>query len=199
MQQGKLPKYGKFKRGAMNEIYPVSAIHQVLGAAFDQLPAEVQAAHDHPGPLLLQGTADVEIGPGFLRWLACALTGLPRRGATQPTTVSLETDAEGIDHWYRNFNGRRYHSTLATGTGRLAGKLVEQQGPMTNVFALEAQSDRLIFRLERFAMLGVFLPAWLSPKCYAEETGHNGKFSFDITIDAPLVGRLVVYRGLLNA
>jgi hypothetical protein len=183
----------------MNQQHPVSAIHQVLGAAFDQLPAEVKAAHDHPGQLLLRGTANVEIGPGFLRWLACALIGLPRRGNDQPTTVSLATDAIGVDHWHRNFDGRRYHSALAAGTGRLTGKLVEQQGPMTNVFALEARPDRLIFRLERFAMLGIFLPAWLSPKCYAEETGYNGQFGFDITIDAPLVGRLVVYRGLLSA
>ncbi len=182
----------------MIQQFPVSAIHQVLGAAFDQLPAEVKAAHDHPGQLLLRGTANVEIGPGFLRWLACVVIGLPRRGNDQPTTVSLETDTKGTDHWHRNFNGRRYHSTLAAGTGRLAGKLVEQQGPMTNVFALEAQPSRLIFRLERFALLGIFLPAWLSPKCYAEETGHDGKFGFDITIDAPIVGRLVVYRGLLG-
>ena len=70
---------------------------------------------------------------------------------------------------------------------------------MTNVFALEAQPGRLIFRLERFAMLGIFLPMWLSPKCYAEETGYDGKFGFDITIDAPLVRRLVVYRGRLSA
>ncbi len=173
----------------------ISAIHRVLGPDFDLLPPEVRDAHDHEGILVVAGTADVTATKGILPWLICAIVGLPRPGAGQPVTVSLETGVDGADFWQRDFNGRRYKSRLEAGQGRHAGQLVEHQGRMTNIFALAATPERLTFTLVGFAWLGIPLPRWLAPGCEAYETSQNGKFVFDITIDAPLVGRLIGYRG----
>ncbi len=175
----------------------MSAIHQVLGDAFDTLPDEVRHAHDHPGILTLKGLARSEIGKGALRWLVCAAIGLPRHGADQPVTILLRTGASGVDFWRRDFSGRRYRSRLGLGRGRCAGLLVERQGALTNVFALSVQADRIVFELKSFALLGIPLPRFISPRCTAHETAEHGRFVFDIAIELPLLGRLIHYRGAL--
>jgi hypothetical protein len=176
---------------------PPSAVHRALGGAFDGLPAAVRAVHDHPGRLTASGRADAALGPGLLPRVIAALVGMPRNGGDQPVTVTFETDDSGVDHWRRDFAGRRYRSRLFAGRGRLRGLLVERQGILTTGFALEAAPEALHFRVVRFGVLGLPLPAWLMPRCYAVETGAGGAFSFDITIDLPLIGRLIRYRGTL--
>jgi hypothetical protein len=175
-----------------------SAIHRVLGAAFEALPAAVRAAHDHAGCLVATGRAEAEIGRGPIPRMICAALGLPRGGADQPVSVRFETDAAGTDRWWRDFAGRRYRSRSWAGTGRFAGFLVERQGLMTTIFALAVDGDRLHFRIARFGLLGMMLPRWLAPRCDACETGRDGLFAFDITIDVPLIGRLIRYRGTLR-
>jgi hypothetical protein len=176
---------------------PPSAVHRVLGGAFDGLPAAVRVVHDHPGRLTASGRADAALGPGVLPRLITALVGMPRDGSDQPVTVTFETDTTGVDHWRRDFAGRRYRSRLFAGSGRWRGLLVERQGILTTGFALEAAPDALHYRVVRFGVLGLALPQWLTPRCHAVETGAGDRFSFDITIDLPGIGRLIRYCGTL--
>jgi hypothetical protein len=175
-----------------------SAIHRVLGTSFDRLPEPVRRLHDHAGRLVTSGRADAVVGRGVLPRLVAAWAGLPRSGTDQPVTVTFETDAAGVERWRRDFAGRRYRSRLWAGSGRFEGFLIERQGIMTTIFALDAAADRLHFRIVRFGVLGLMLPAAWMPRCDAYEAGVNGQFSFDITIDLPLIGRLIHYRGTLT-
>lgn len=86
---------------------------------------------------------------------------------------------------------------MRAGTALRAGLLVERQGIITSIFQLTGQVDRLEFRLSGFALFGVPLPRWLAPSCIATEAGRGGSFTFDITVDLPLIGRLIHYRGEL--
>ena len=44
-------------------------------------------------------------------------------------------------------------------------------------------------------MLDTGSPASLALRCEAVESGYNGKFRFDITMELPDFGRLIAYRG----
>jgi hypothetical protein len=176
---------------------PPSAIAQVLGPAFERLSPEVRAAHSGES-LILAGYAQAEVGSGRLNALVRLLFGLPRPGWNIPVTVAFATDRNGIDNWKRNFAGRTYSSRLIAGTGRRAGLLVERQNILTNIFALSVGPDRLVLQLTGFALFGVPLPRFLSPRCIAFETGSAGTFTFDIVVDLPAIGRLIHYRGTLE-
>ena len=67
------------------------------------------------------------------------------------------------------------------------------------MFRLTVDDDqRLILQLVASAILGVPQPRWLAPRCFAFETGSGGKFTFDITVDLPIFGRLIRYWGIMD-
>ena len=58
--------------------------------------------------------------------------------------------------------------------------------------------DRLVYRVEGWRLGPVPLPRTLAPSTRAhEEVDAEGRFVFDVEISAPLIGRLVRYRGWL--
>jgi hypothetical protein len=175
-----------------------SAIARVLGDAFSRLPAEVRAAHCG-GTLLLTGRANADVGSGCVPALIRALFGFPRSGRDMPVTIAFATDPSGRDSWRRDFDGRRYSSTMQAGSGRYAGLLVERQQIFTWVFQLVVDdAGRLILKLVASRILGIPQPRWLAPRCSAVETGSDGKFTFDITADLPIFGRLIRYWGIMD-
>lgn len=174
-----------------------SAIARVLGDAFDHLPVEVRTAHGGE-TLLLAGRANADIGPGWVTALIRGLFGFPRSGRDMPVTIAFSTDAKGRDSWQRDFDGRKYSSTMEAGSARYAGLLVERQQLFTWVFRLTVENDQLILELVSSAILGIAQPRWLAPRCLAFETGAAGKFTFDITVDLPIFGRLIRYWGAMD-
>jgi len=175
----------------------ISAVARVLGQDFVRLPPEVRAVHSGLA-VRVTGRADVERGIGPIKRAICALLGFPRDGRGQPVTIKFSTGADCADHWERDFGGRRYASFLAAGSGRHAGYLVERLGFFTIVFRLAADDGRLVFRMVGLCVVGIPVPTWLRPSCVAFEGGRNGEFTFDITVDLPLIGRLIRYRGAMR-
>jgi hypothetical protein len=175
----------------------ISAIACVLGGDFARLPLQVRTAHSGE-TLFLTGRANADVGSGWVSALIRGMFGFPRPGRDMPVTIAFATDASGRDTWRRDFDGRRYSSKMQPGSGRHAGLLVERQQLFTWVFRLTADSDRLILELVSSAILGIPQPRWLAPRCFAFETGTDGKFTFDITIDLPVFGRLIHYWGAMN-
>jgi hypothetical protein len=174
-----------------------SAVARVLGADFARLPAEVRTAHSGE-TLFLTGRANADVGPGWVTAAIRGLFGFPRAGRDMPVTIAFATDVLGRDSWRRDFDGRRYSSTMQAGSGRYAGLLVERQQLFTWVFRLTAENDRLILELVASRVLGIPQPHWLAPRCFAFETGVDGKFTFDITVDLPIFGRLIRYWGVTD-
>jgi hypothetical protein len=175
-----------------------SAISHVLGNAFDLLPAEVRIAHGGE-TLLLAGRANADVGRGWVTALIRGMFGFPRSGRDMPVTIAFATDASGRDSWRRDFDGRKYSSTMEAGSGRYAGLLVERQQLFTWVFRLTVDdAGRLILQLVASRILGIPQPRWLAPRCFAVETGSYGKFTFDITVYLPIFGRLIRYWGIMD-
>ena len=175
-----------------------SAIASVLGDAFARLPVEVRNAHGGE-TLVLTGQANADVGGGWIPALIRTLFGFPRPGRHMPVSIAFSTDASGCDSWQRDFDGRRYSSTMEPGTGRRAGLLVERQQLFTWVFRLSVNAERhLILDVVAADFLGIPMPWVLAPRCHAFETGHDGKFTFDISVDLPLFGRLIRYWGVMD-
>jgi hypothetical protein len=175
----------------------VTVFRRLLGQRMDLLPDAVRHVHDGQGRLELSGLAQIEMKPGLLPWLICALMGLPKPGHNVPVTVIFDRWPE-IEHWQRRFGDRYYASKLTTGTGAEKGLLIERMGPITNIFRVEATADALYLTVVGCRFLGMPMPDWLAPRCAATERQKNGDFTFDIPIDLPWLGRLIHYRGQIG-
>ena len=80
-----------------------------------------------------------------------------------------------------------------------AGLLVERQQLFTWIFRLSVDAERrLILELVAADVLGIPILWVLAPRCRAFETGADGKFTFDITVDLPIFGRLIRYWGVMD-
>lgn len=175
-----------------------SLYESLLGPAFAALPEPVRAFHNADGPRVWHGRACVEAGSGPLARLAARLFGFPPPGADVPVTVRLEAGGAG-EVWRRDFGGRVFASTQFAGRGRWAGLLCERVGPVTVGMALAAGEGGLHLGIRRWRLLGLPLPRALAPGGPACERGADGRFHFDVAIDHPLTGRIVRYRGWLEA
>ncbi|WP_447786095.1 DUF4166 domain-containing protein [Stenotrophomonas bentonitica] len=174
-----------------------SLYRQVLGSAYDALPAQVQALHDMSGQHRWSGTAQVRRGTGLVSRLVAAVIGFPKAGTDVPVTVTF-TPEQGSERWTRDFGGRRFTSWQWRGAGRNDALLVERFGVIEVALALVVEGDRLMLVPRRWSCLGVPLPKALLPRGTTFETEVDGRFVFNVEIAAPGVGLIVNYRGWLQ-
>ena len=173
------------------------AFRRVLGPAFDTLPEPVRALHDLAHETRWTGHADVRRGPGLIARAVCAVIGFPRAGTSVPLTVTV-TPERGTERWTRDFDGRRFASVLRPGSGSDAGMMIERFGAISITLLLRVENGRLYLLPRRWSAFGVPLPRFLLPVGDSFEHGVDGRFAFDVEIGAPLVGRIVAYRGTLE-
>ncbi|HWW12506.1 MAG TPA: DUF4166 domain-containing protein, partial [Brevundimonas sp.] len=82
---------------------------------------------------------------------------------------------------------------------RSGGRVSERFGPLSMDLSLTPEGGRLVYRVEGWRLGPIPLPRALGPSTQAfEEVDGQGRFVFDVTITAPLIGRLVRYRGWLE-
>jgi hypothetical protein len=177
---------------------PAAALYrQLLGEAWQSLPAPIAAMHDLAADLTADGVATVERGRGLLARLIGFLFGFPAPGQAVPVAVSFHVE-EGREIWRRTFAGRSFSSVQFGGRGRFDRLLCETFGPLTFGLALVVEGDRLRLVLRRWSFLGVPLPLALAPRGEAFESAADGRFNFDVEIGHPLTGLIVRYRGWLH-
>lgn len=178
---------------------PHAPLYQrVLGSAFAQLPAQVQALHADAGARRWRGTAEVRRGRGLLARMVAALIGFPPAASAVPVSVGF-TPERGGERWTRDFGGRRFSSWQRRGQGRNTHLLVERFGIVDVALALVVDADCLRLVARRWSCLGIPLPKALLPGGNTFETERDGRFVFDVEIAAPWVGLIVGYRGSLVA
>jgi hypothetical protein len=170
---------------------------QVLGAAFDQLPAAVAALHAGAGDETWAGAGSVERGRGPVVATACALFGFPASTPDTPVRVQIKR-RPGVETWRRTFGSRSFSSVLTVGRGAREQLISERFGPVSVALALVLRDGVLDFVVRDWSVLGVPLPAALAPRSRSGEREADGRFAFDVEIGLPLVGRLVRYRGWLE-
>jgi saccharopine dehydrogenase-like NADP-dependent oxidoreductase len=178
-------------------IEPVDPLfRRVLGDEFQALPPAVQAGHAVAHCLILEGRADVN-GPGSrLAGLAARLFGLPKAGRDLPLRVEMRRLADGSETWKRTYPDTIMHSRIFVGPR--PGTVEERFGPLTALLAVTAHPSGLTFEVTGARLMGLPLPGILAPVSRAcEGVDRVGRFTFDVPIWIPLLGRLSHYRGWL--
>lgn len=170
---------------------------RVLGPAFEQLPQVVQTLHRPGAQAQWRGTARVDGGETWPARVVARIVGFPGTVDTIPVTVTL-TRKGRAELWQRDFNGQTFQSLQWPGQGRHDHLLMERFGPITVALAVTVRDGRLDLIPQSWSFLGVPLPRFLMPQGPCFETANGRDFCFDVTIRAPLIGRIVRYRGQLQ-
>jgi len=183
--------------GFRQDMPGASLYQRVLGEAYSQLPAAVQALHAPGAARCWKGRARVQRGRGLLSRLLGVVFGFPAAGEQVPVSVAFAPEAGG-ERWTRTFAGRCFSSLQTEGRGRNEALLVERFGAVSVALAIVVDGSRLQLVPRRWSLMGIPLPRALLPGDDSFEYEVDGRFVFDVEIGAPWVGRIVHYRGTLK-
>ena len=172
---------------------PPSLYQRVMGDRFARLPPKVRAIHDIFRDGGATGEAQVLGASNPLAACITRIMGFPKPGHHRLHVHFQEADGHEI--WTRDFSGRRFRSQLS----QRGGWLIERFGPFRFAFDLVSDNEGLGMAMQRWWLGPVPLPQWLAPRSTAREWAEGGRFHFDVPIALPLIGRLVHYRGWLEA
>ncbi len=168
---------------------------RAIGPGFDGLPAAIRALHETPGRSLWRGEAMTEGAAGPVAALVAAVVGFPTAQTACPAEVAIHADGEQ-SVWRRRIGRHAFASVLSA--PRAGGRVRERFGPLSMDLRLTPEDGRLVYRVEGWRLGPIPLPRVLAPSTRAhEEVDAEGRFVFDVEISAPLIGRLVHYRGWL--
>jgi len=170
----------------------VGLIEAVLGSdAYLRLPPEVRRVHGCSS-LELHGAAVVDRGSGLLNSF-CAFAGsLPKAQPNAPVCVRI-TIQGAHEIWQRRFANSVMTSKLSQ-----QGKLLrEKLGLLCFDFELAPDASGFTWQIQRVSVLGVPLPAALFSGVFARSFAQGGVYQFEVSVNMPVVGLLVAYRGHL--
>ncbi|MCK4712382.1 MAG: DUF4166 domain-containing protein, partial [Marinosulfonomonas sp.] len=176
---------------------PVVPLFQTpLGDDFVHLPEVMRDLHRVLHRRRWAGRAQITRGRGLLARLVCRIIGFPPAGRDVAVTVLMQR-LSGVEHWQRDFAGKRFHSVLSVSD---AGAVWERFGPFAFEIALHVQDGRLGYPVRRARLFGLPWPIWLTPKSDTfEGVDADGRATFDVAISLPFVGRLIHYQGWLQS
>jgi hypothetical protein len=169
-----------------------------LGPAYDALPTPIARLHDVAGSAVWRGRATVGGAHGFLARLLARLFGFPPAQSDVPVTVTFDV-RDGVETWQRAFGRHVFRSLQYAGGEAERGLIVERFGAVAFTMRVLPSSAGIDLELHSGRVFGVKLPRFLWPRIVASERiDAAGRFQFDVTIAAPLIGGLVQYRGWLQ-
>ena len=172
---------------------PPSLFANLLGAAFDRLPAGIRRIHAGSLPVRFSGACDIKRGSTVLGRLAGTLAGMPAAGSQVPLTIEIGAAVDG-ETWTRHFGTRQVRSRM-TAEG---GLLVERLGLLTIAFRLDANAHRIVWSPQGGRILGVALPEAFFRGVIASESLVAGRYHFDVRAALPVIGLVIHYRGWLE-
>ncbi len=175
---------------------------RLLGGGWSALDAAVRGMHCAPGQSLrAEGDFQIVRGRGWLVAAVARAMGLPPASESTRTILSVTLEG-GAERWRREFE-RCVVTTLQAEGPR--GLLEERFGLMALWFRLTQEGGALRYdqegvglRLGRWTMP---LPGWLAPRVWGLERASSsaGCTEVEVEIHAPLLGRLVRYKGTMRA
>ncbi|MFT3924127.1 MAG: DUF4166 domain-containing protein [Myxococcales bacterium] len=169
---------------------------ELLGAGWGGIPDCVRRVHSQGATS--QGTLEVLRSRSWLGRLLGWLLRMPP--ASPATAVALCLDGEGtLQVWRRRFGSV---SLISKQFGE-SGRLIETYGPVALCFELRPLSDGLELQLTGVRLQlwtrRLPLPRWCSPRVSGSARAEGDQARVDVCIEAPLVGLLLRYRGLVRA
>jgi len=176
---------------------PVKLYPRILGENWGKLDADLRDFHTTPYES--QGWMNIEKG-GFVATLLTKIAGLPKAGEKIPTLLHvLPQDSEEL--WLRHFSDRPYPSQQMEKNR----ELLETVGPYEFAMRLSVEGGNLIYRSYRMQLrigeLRLPLPGFMQAKIFGRETidptSRNLKVHIDV--DVPILGKVIAYRGEIEA
>lgn len=171
---------------------------QNLASVFDDLPISLQNLHSTKEKSVWAGRANISRGKNIIANVIATIFRFPPSGSDVPTKVTVDIDKDGSEKWTRKFGKSTFVSHLRNGKGRYENHICESFGPITFALAMVFDGGRLRYIPRNWRFLGIPLPKTLVPAGQAFEEEIDGRFVFDVEISAPLIGRIVHYRGWLE-
>lgn len=167
---------------------------RATGSAWQRFDPVIRSMHDQVTDGVAIGRTDVTRGDSPVARILCSVFGFPDTGRDVPVRVGFEVE-DGRETWTRSFAGRRFVSRLS----HREGGVEERFGPLRFRFTLEERAGALRMVPDGWSLWHLPLPRFLAPTGIAvEDRSEDGLFRFDVPIEAPLVGRIVHYRGTLG-
>jgi hypothetical protein len=161
------------------------------------LPAPIRTLHENVSRARWSGRADIVGASNPLAFIAARIVGIPRAAQDVDVTVEFEV-RDGVERWRRSFAGKPFVSLQHAGEGRDAGTVVERFGVLAFALHNTLDCEGLSQEIAAAYVLGIRLPRFLWPRVHARERiDGQGRFTFDVGIAVPLLGRLVFYKGWL--
>lgn len=169
---------------------------RALGATFGQMPQPIRELHRPRGTTSFDGIAQIDRSANVLAAFAARLFRFPRPGFNVPVEVTLEPDGNR-EIWQRRFGRTGFSSVLAIDAGN--HRLTERFGAVRCTLKIVCHPNGLDMSIDAARLLGLPLPRFLTPWTRAyERLDTEGRFTFDVEIGLPGIGRLVRYRGWLR-
>jgi hypothetical protein len=165
----------------------------LLGREWDALDEPVRRMHGDAPRLCARGEADVGGATNLVARLLRRMVGLPAPGTRCQLGFSIEREGNR-EIWKRNFSGSSMRSVLDSAGGRLRERL----GPMAFLFDLHRDGDAIDWKLRSTRLLGIPLPRWMSGNVLSRSGSRDGRYTFEVDVQMPLIGTLVSYRGWLE-
>jgi hypothetical protein len=174
-------------------VTPLALFERAVGAGFDSLPEPIKALHRTTGRSIWRGRASTQGAQTLVARLTAAVIGFP--GAQQDAPVEVDIEAgPNRSVWRRTIGRDRFRSVLSARPGGVS----ERFGALTFDLRLTPAPDRLVYEVAGWRLGPLPLPRWLAPVTHTyEAVDDRGRFTFDVEVRAPLIGRLVRYRGWL--
>lgn len=183
-------------RGSDERYLPL--YERILGSSYKSLPYVIQKMHRPGSKFCVRGRADVARGANRISNVIARLIGFPQEGANIPVSV-LFNAVDGKEVWTRTFGEQSFSSVQFEGQGRYSNLLAERFGPLTFYMALVPKKEgKLRLVLRSWKAFGISLPMIFCPRSDSYETTQDGKFTFNVDITYPVIGRIVHYRGWLE-
>ena len=170
----------------------LSLFHKLLGASFEELPAEIRRVHAGERSVWFNGECAIEHGRHWLANLAARIARMPPATSRCALRIEIAADTVG-ETWNRYFGDRPMSSRLRADRGLL----VEQLGPLTIAFQLQANSQQIAWTPQWGRVLGIALPASFFAGVVARESMLDGRYYFEVQAALPMVGLVISYRGWL--
>ncbi len=167
-----------------------------LGDRWAALAPAVQRLHSVQDEERFSGFAEVTRGSGLIARLAAWFFRFPEAGKNVRLTM-IKTCTETGEVWERNFAGRKFRSYLTPADAPYRYR--ERFWLFNYEQDLPVCEGVLFLFVRRGWLLGIPIPRPFLPESDSREFAVDGDFHFDVSLNAPLGGGLIVrYRGQLS-
>lgn len=180
------------------ELLGPDLFEQALGQGWDELPGITRAIHRATPSILLRGEADVEGAETWAGRIIAKGFGFPEAAKQVPLRVVIERRG-AAEYWQRIYPTRTMRSVM-TRPNATTSSIEEWLGPFRFTLALRASALGIDMVPQALRLWRLPLPLWVLPRIVATEraSADGACHLFDVHNSAPIVGRLVHYRGWLK-